>query len=86
MNDTCEKLKTLESGADIIGEKFSEGLTKHAKRPTINDIPRKYKKRKQLKKKKRKYNYDNDFQEEYIPRTVEVIHFSLEIHQMERVK
>jgi len=73
VNETIEKLKTLESGADIIGEKFSEGLTKHAKRPTINDIPRKYKKRKSLKKKKKHHTipYDYGYEDEFIPRTVE---------------
>ena len=44
VNNAAKKLQHLEADSEIIGENFPNHFSKYAKRPTINELPRNYKK------------------------------------------
>ena len=44
VNNTIRKLQNIEDDTEIIGENFSLHFSKYAKRPTINELPREYRK------------------------------------------
>jgi len=44
VNNVIKKLQNIEDDTEIIGENFSLHFSKYAKRPTINELPREYRK------------------------------------------
>ena len=77
VNNATSKLKNLEENSDIIGENFSNNFSKYAKRATINELPRDYRKLKKGKPKRKQktatltnvyqmYDYIQDTAEEWI--------------------
>jgi hypothetical protein len=44
VNNVIRKLQNIEEDTEIIGENFSLHFSKYAKRPTINELPREYRK------------------------------------------
>ena len=53
VNNAANKLRNLEDNSDIIGENFSNNFSKYAKRATINELPREYRKLKKGKPKRK---------------------------------
>ena len=74
VNNATSKLKNLEENSDIIGENFSNNFSKYAKRATINELPRDYRKLKKgkPKRKQKTATLTNVYQMyDYIPDTAE---------------
>jgi len=79
VNNTVAKLKYVEEDTEIIGENFSNHYTSYAKRHTINELPRDYKRFKKSKfvKSKSAYKQYTDVHDiyyemyNYIPETIE---------------
>ena len=79
VNNTVAKLKYVEEDTEIIGENFSNHYTSYAKRHTINELPRDYKRFKKSKfvKSKSAYKQYTDVHDiyyemyNYIPETTE---------------
>ena len=74
VNNAANKLRNLEENSDIIGENFSNNFSKYAKRATINELPRDYRKLKagKPKRKQKTATLTNVYQMyDYIPDTAE---------------
>ena len=74
VNNATKKLQHLEADSDIIGENFSNHFSKYAKRATINELPRDYRKLKKgrPKMKEKAASLTNVYQlYDHIPDTAE---------------